>query len=253
MSAETTWPRRAQMQQWVPAEKAIYDAVQLVEGMGASVRLTDAVVLLGKAREAVADFVDQIKVIDPGIEREGAGRFIDPVLNRIAIERASLESNAKSDSAKITPAYRKRELFDELYQQLSIARRIVEELDHTPSRNLNDDPPSHPPPLDYPPSCIICGHAKKFKISYCPVPHQPPVTGVCYDCVDARRTRSEAPPPRADDIQVSPENGPDYDARYFRDGITSITHKGGVLIFEFATGGKIHVSNPVIYVMPEKH
>jgi hypothetical protein len=53
-------PRRNQMLSWVPAEKVIFDAVQVVEGMGADERLTDAVVLLGAARDRVADFVDGV-------------------------------------------------------------------------------------------------------------------------------------------------------------------------------------------------
>jgi hypothetical protein len=50
--------RRNRIDQFTPAEKAIYDAVQAVEAAGADVRLTDAVVLLQAARERVADFVD---------------------------------------------------------------------------------------------------------------------------------------------------------------------------------------------------
>lgn len=55
------WPRRNQMQQWTPAEHAIQQAVDAVEAMGADVRLTDAVILLGKARDRVADFVDGVE------------------------------------------------------------------------------------------------------------------------------------------------------------------------------------------------
>lgn len=53
-------PRRARLDQMTDAEKAIYDAQQKVEALGADVRLTDAVVLLGAARDSVADFVDGI-------------------------------------------------------------------------------------------------------------------------------------------------------------------------------------------------
>jgi hypothetical protein len=53
-------PRRAFMPEWCAAERAIFDAVQLVEQMGADVRLTDAVILLGKARERVADYIDGV-------------------------------------------------------------------------------------------------------------------------------------------------------------------------------------------------
>lgn len=54
------WPRRAQMNDWTPAERAIYDAAQVVEVMPADERLTEAVVLLSKARDLVADFVDGV-------------------------------------------------------------------------------------------------------------------------------------------------------------------------------------------------
>lgn len=53
-------PRRARMDQWSVGERAIYEALQVVEGMGCDVRLTDAVVALSTARDAVADFVDGV-------------------------------------------------------------------------------------------------------------------------------------------------------------------------------------------------
>lgn len=55
------FPRRNCLDKMCPAEKAIYDAAQAVERMGCDERLTDAVILLGKARERVADFVDAQK------------------------------------------------------------------------------------------------------------------------------------------------------------------------------------------------
>ena len=54
------WPRRARITEMTPAELAIREAIRVVEAAGADVRLTDAVVLLGAARESVADFVDHI-------------------------------------------------------------------------------------------------------------------------------------------------------------------------------------------------
>jgi len=51
-------PRRIHMELWTPAERAIHDAVQVVEAMPADVRLTEAVQLLGQAQAKVADFVD---------------------------------------------------------------------------------------------------------------------------------------------------------------------------------------------------
>lgn len=55
-------PRRNRMDQWTPAEHAIDAAVQAVEAMPADVRLTDAVTLLYEARQAVADYVDGVKL-----------------------------------------------------------------------------------------------------------------------------------------------------------------------------------------------
>lgn len=42
-----------------PAEKAIHDAVQKIEEIGADVRLTDAINLLWKAKDLVSDFIDE--------------------------------------------------------------------------------------------------------------------------------------------------------------------------------------------------
>jgi len=53
-------PRRIRVDRYTPAEKAIHDAIQVVEAAGAHPLLTDAVILLDKAREKVADFVDDV-------------------------------------------------------------------------------------------------------------------------------------------------------------------------------------------------
>lgn len=53
-------PRRVRIDLFVPAEKAIYDAVQSVEAMPPDVRLTRAVNKLGEAQALVADFVDGV-------------------------------------------------------------------------------------------------------------------------------------------------------------------------------------------------
>lgn len=55
-----TFPRRHQMQRWCAGERLIQEAVDEVERMGADVRLTDAVNLLGAARDRVADFIDMV-------------------------------------------------------------------------------------------------------------------------------------------------------------------------------------------------
>jgi hypothetical protein len=58
MSEESEIPRRIRIDKFTPAEKAIFDAVQVVEQAGTHPLLTDAVILLGQAREKVADYVD---------------------------------------------------------------------------------------------------------------------------------------------------------------------------------------------------
>lgn len=54
------WPRRSSIPHMTAAELAIRAAVQVVEEAGCDVLLTDAVVLLGKAQEKVADYVDRV-------------------------------------------------------------------------------------------------------------------------------------------------------------------------------------------------
>lgn len=51
-------PRRNRMDLWSPAERAIFEAIQAVESVGAHPLLTQAVVMLGKARDRVSDFID---------------------------------------------------------------------------------------------------------------------------------------------------------------------------------------------------
>jgi hypothetical protein len=51
-------PRRNRLDLNTPAELAIHNAMAEVEKAGADVRLTDAINLLSKAKELVADFVD---------------------------------------------------------------------------------------------------------------------------------------------------------------------------------------------------
>ena len=58
MAEKHTVPRRSRLDLFTPAERAICDAVDVVEAAGAHPHLTTAVILLGQAREAVADFVD---------------------------------------------------------------------------------------------------------------------------------------------------------------------------------------------------
>jgi hypothetical protein len=62
MNEGDTIPRRADtLRQW-DAERAIGDAMEAVETMGAHTLLTDAVVLLEEARRKVADYIDTVAI-----------------------------------------------------------------------------------------------------------------------------------------------------------------------------------------------
>jgi hypothetical protein len=59
------WPRRNCRDLWIPAEKAIQDTVDLVEGLGAHPALTEAVILLGQARDKISDWAEETGNIKP--------------------------------------------------------------------------------------------------------------------------------------------------------------------------------------------
>ena len=52
-------PRRNQLDLLTPAELAIFEAMQAVEKIGADEKLTEAVIILQKARDLVADFIEE--------------------------------------------------------------------------------------------------------------------------------------------------------------------------------------------------
>lgn len=52
-------PRRSFIPEWTAAEFAISNAMEEVEELGADVLLTEAVVLLGKAKDKVADYIER--------------------------------------------------------------------------------------------------------------------------------------------------------------------------------------------------
>ena len=55
------FPRRNQLDKFTPAELAIYNATIEVEKVGASEKLTAAIMKLQEAKELVSDFVDGIE------------------------------------------------------------------------------------------------------------------------------------------------------------------------------------------------
>lgn len=59
MTLVNGFPRRQRIDLLLPAEKAVYDAMQKVEELGADVRLTNAVILLGDVRNLVADYIEE--------------------------------------------------------------------------------------------------------------------------------------------------------------------------------------------------
>ncbi len=59
MNNKNEIPRRIRLDLNTPAELAIYNAMQEVEKVGADVKLTEAIILLGKAKDLVADYVDE--------------------------------------------------------------------------------------------------------------------------------------------------------------------------------------------------
>lgn len=52
------FPRINRLDLNTPAELAIYKAIQDVEEIGADERLTDIVIMLGKARDLLSDYID---------------------------------------------------------------------------------------------------------------------------------------------------------------------------------------------------
>lgn len=60
-------PRRNDLQQQTPTEEAIRKTIEMVEALGAHPFLTDAVTLLGAARDRIADFVELDPPADPAV------------------------------------------------------------------------------------------------------------------------------------------------------------------------------------------
>ena len=54
--------RRDRIDLYTPAETAIRQAMLAVEEAGCHVLLTDAVILLGQAKDKVADFIDIVEI-----------------------------------------------------------------------------------------------------------------------------------------------------------------------------------------------
>lgn len=64
-STMNTIPRRSRLDLNTPAELVIHSAIQEIEKMAADTRLTEAVILLLKAKDSVSDYVDDINTLIP--------------------------------------------------------------------------------------------------------------------------------------------------------------------------------------------
>jgi hypothetical protein len=58
-------PRRHYVNKLIPAERAIYDAIQIVEALGADIRLTDVVIRLSEAKDRLSDWADATGNVPP--------------------------------------------------------------------------------------------------------------------------------------------------------------------------------------------
>lgn len=107
----TEIPRRNRLDQNVPAEKAIRDAIHAVEDLGADERLTFAVTLLGEALNSVADYVDE-NYVDENADYQYDGDYNDPIFADPAEKKgvpdefekaASYLDGLADDAARIGP------------------------------------------------------------------------------------------------------------------------------------------------------
>ena len=62
-----------------------------------------------------------------------------------------------------------------------------------------------------------------------------------------------APPPSANDYQVSLVGAPDFDLKDFAGGVERIERRGELLVFQFSNGGQLCVPGAVTYHTPERH
>lgn len=132
------WPTRGDMSLWTEAEHKISQTVEVVERAGASKALTDAVILLNKARERVADHVEgkgnDVKPGDPGtavLIDDPSKPTTDPLRKEIQRLRIQLEQE------RITTE-RQKKLYDECMSGLREALKKVKqhEADH---KTLGDE------------------------------------------------------------------------------------------------------------------
>lgn len=85
------FPRRNRLDKMVPAELKIRDAICGVEDMPADVRLTNAQILLGRAQDLVADYVDGLHhCVACGLVLQSEGAIHDCLAAKLAEEQPVL-------------------------------------------------------------------------------------------------------------------------------------------------------------------
>jgi hypothetical protein len=108
-------PRRCRLDRMTPAEHAIVAAVDAVEKAGAHPLLTQAVTLLGQARDKVADYVDRHDPTQPVGYPKPVEPPRAPTLSwYVAQEVDRLDARTGATSNDILLAAAKRLLKDEL-------------------------------------------------------------------------------------------------------------------------------------------
>src|SRR5437764_1265097 len=103
--------RRNRDDLYTAAEKAIWHAMRVVEDVGAHPLLTDAVILLGTARDKVADFVEW-PVAASDIRDQYEGLDLDVLLDHFAAAEADHTDDAAGEAVQIRAAIHAR--FNEL-------------------------------------------------------------------------------------------------------------------------------------------
>ena len=82
---------RFDIQQMIPAELKIFEAMQEIEKLGADTRLTDAQLLLDKAKNLVGDYIDNPK--KTALEHIESMTNIDPEILRTPFGNTKVESD----------------------------------------------------------------------------------------------------------------------------------------------------------------
>jgi hypothetical protein len=139
-------PRRVRRDLWTPCEYAIAVAIWMVEEAGTDPRLTDAVILLSRAKDRVSDFVD-------GVLRdswEAANESKDGLRPLVAKWRREARVAEREWEASSHPSAAGR------YTQLDVCATELESVLAEGAPCVNCDGSGHDP-IDENQLCRVCG------------------------------------------------------------------------------------------------